>query len=354
MALPLSGVITLSDLQTEFGGTNPIGLNEYYRGGILVPNGPPQNAAIPTSGAISLSNFYGGQRAFTFTSTISSNTTDYNVSTAATAAGWDGVIPLIANITVGISVSVSATTTATPAFTVPSLPAGSSATIINNGNIYGFGGARGEYGAGNQNGKVGGVGLLVSYPTVVTNNLWIAGGGGGGGCGGDYIASDCYGTAGGIGGGGGSAIQILANLTLTNNGFVGGGGGGGGGGGSTAFGSPAGPVSASGGGGGGGQSFSGGTGGRGGCLRFYSLWPFTASDNGASGSSGSAGAGGFAGTVNGTPGGVGGNGGTYGVVGSDGGAGNQGIGAGGAAGRAVTTTSGTLTVSVVGTIYGAY
>lgn len=45
-------------LQTEFGGTNPISLNEYYRGGGLVPD-IPANSAVPTSGAISLSNFYG-------------------------------------------------------------------------------------------------------------------------------------------------------------------------------------------------------------------------------------------------------------------------------------------------------
>ena len=58
MALPSSGVLTLDDIQTEFGGTNPIDLSDYYRGGGLVPNSGP-NAAIPTSGAISVSDFYG-------------------------------------------------------------------------------------------------------------------------------------------------------------------------------------------------------------------------------------------------------------------------------------------------------
>lgn len=62
MAIPGSGTVTLAMLQTEFGGANPIGLNEYYRGGTYVPN-TGTNAAVPTSGAISLSNFYGAAAA---------------------------------------------------------------------------------------------------------------------------------------------------------------------------------------------------------------------------------------------------------------------------------------------------
>lgn len=58
MAMPSSGTITFAQLQTEFGGSNPISLSEYYRGGGLVPD-IAANAAVPTSGAISLSNFYG-------------------------------------------------------------------------------------------------------------------------------------------------------------------------------------------------------------------------------------------------------------------------------------------------------
>jgi len=58
MALPSSGVLTLDDIQTEFGGTNPIGLSEYYRGGGLVPD-TAGNAGIPTSGVISVTDFYG-------------------------------------------------------------------------------------------------------------------------------------------------------------------------------------------------------------------------------------------------------------------------------------------------------
>jgi hypothetical protein len=58
MALQTSGAISLLNLQTEFGGANPIGLNEYYRGGAYVPN-ISQNNNVPTGGSIALSNFYG-------------------------------------------------------------------------------------------------------------------------------------------------------------------------------------------------------------------------------------------------------------------------------------------------------
>ena len=37
MALQGSGTITLAQVQAEFGGSNPIGMNEYYRGGSYVP-----------------------------------------------------------------------------------------------------------------------------------------------------------------------------------------------------------------------------------------------------------------------------------------------------------------------------
>lgn len=57
MAIQTSGPIKLSDLQTEFGGTNPIRISEYYRG-LEVPEAP-QNQSVPTSGTISMSDFYG-------------------------------------------------------------------------------------------------------------------------------------------------------------------------------------------------------------------------------------------------------------------------------------------------------
>jgi len=61
MTLPLSGPISLGDIQAEFGGTDPIGLKEYYKGGayVLTTDYAPN---VPTSGPISLSNFYGAKK----------------------------------------------------------------------------------------------------------------------------------------------------------------------------------------------------------------------------------------------------------------------------------------------------
>lgn len=60
MAIPASGPLSLTDIQTEFGGSNPISLSEYYAGGGLVPAGTTGTyGAVPSSGAISVQNFYG-------------------------------------------------------------------------------------------------------------------------------------------------------------------------------------------------------------------------------------------------------------------------------------------------------
>ena len=48
MAITGSGQVSLADLQTEFGGSAPTALSEYYRGGSAgVPSGA---SAVPTSG----------------------------------------------------------------------------------------------------------------------------------------------------------------------------------------------------------------------------------------------------------------------------------------------------------------
>jgi hypothetical protein len=60
MALQTTGAITLAEIQTEFGGSNPISLSEYYAGGTYVPSGASgTNGAVPASGQISMSQFYG-------------------------------------------------------------------------------------------------------------------------------------------------------------------------------------------------------------------------------------------------------------------------------------------------------
>ena len=60
MALDASGTLSLGDIQTEFGGSNPIGMSEYYGDGDYVPDGSADGDgnAIPESGAIDISDFY--------------------------------------------------------------------------------------------------------------------------------------------------------------------------------------------------------------------------------------------------------------------------------------------------------
>ena len=60
MALQSSGLITLAQVQTEFGGANPISMSEYYRNGAYTT---ANNGNVPTSGTISLGNFYGAVKA---------------------------------------------------------------------------------------------------------------------------------------------------------------------------------------------------------------------------------------------------------------------------------------------------
>jgi hypothetical protein len=56
-----SGTVSILSVANEFGGTVPHSMSEYYRGGGRVPNSSINNA-VPVSGPISLSNFYGSRQ----------------------------------------------------------------------------------------------------------------------------------------------------------------------------------------------------------------------------------------------------------------------------------------------------
>ena len=91
MTLQSSGTITFAQIQSEFGGSNPIGLNEYYRGGANVPN-TTTNSSIPTSGTITTANFYSGSNAApawsmgNFTSQSNKTRNSYYYSNTLTAS----------------------------------------------------------------------------------------------------------------------------------------------------------------------------------------------------------------------------------------------------------------------------
>lgn len=59
--------ISLSAIQTEFGGSNPISISEYYAGGANVNSTQPN---IPSSGAIDFADFSGAQNTMQFSATL--------------------------------------------------------------------------------------------------------------------------------------------------------------------------------------------------------------------------------------------------------------------------------------------
>jgi hypothetical protein len=153
MAIPLTGTISLTDIQTEFGGTNPASLSEYYKGGayVLSTDYAPN---VPTSGKISLSDFYGARKTTVTTLTFTSVGDNF--------------------------------------FALP-------ATVVGNLSVTITGGGGGGGGSDSQSGAPGYSGLTVtgsSFPVSAGEivNCFVGGGGGAGGSGG------------GGGGGGGKII----------------------------------------------------------------------------------------------------------------------------------------------------
>lgn len=134
MTLPVSGAISFNNINVELGvsGTTQASLGQSsYR-----------TLAGVASGTISMSNFYGKSNQFAFT--ISSNQTNANLASLATAAGWNGSSKVVATIASGVY--ISSNSTGTPALTVNgSFPGG--VELINNGYIIGRGGNGGAGGS---------------------------------------------------------------------------------------------------------------------------------------------------------------------------------------------------------------
>lgn len=328
MALQTSGQISLNDVNVEIGnsGTSQIDMNSSAVRGLLER----------PSGQISLSDGYGKSSVFVFT--ISSNTQEANLSTLATAAGWDGSAEVEATVASGVYLWSNSTSTAGLTVNI------AGATITNNGYIIGKGGKGGSRSGNNAgSGLTGGPALSVASTsvTVVNNSGAYIAGGGGGGAASEDDASDFAGGGGGAGGGAGGdtgktngsggaggaigatgadALDIVSDDDGTIVTYLGGHGGGAGGGSGVCDGT--GGNTGSTGGGGGGRILPG-VGG---------------SPNAAGGSGGAAGA---YGNYN-----RGGGGGGWGASG-----GNSQDASGGAGGAAITGTAISLTNN--GTIYGS-
>jgi len=100
MPLPSSGALSMNDIAGEFGGSTPHSLSEYYASGALVLSGTSGTyGAVPSSGTISIQNFYGTANA-TPTGTYTTNNTsvlftgnmstgpDYSVRRTPPSSGW--------------------------------------------------------------------------------------------------------------------------------------------------------------------------------------------------------------------------------------------------------------------------
>lgn len=166
MALQTSGAISLGDIQTEFGGTNPISISEYYGAA----------SGVPASGTISISNFYGTSSIVIYTA---SNATNLDAGTAFGSAWTQAVAK---ELVIPSGVVIGSSTPSSPAITLPS-GMGGSLIIKNSGSIHGAGGA--------SNGGTGGDAILAQSAVTIQNNGVIYAGGGGGGQGGNgqYVAA---------------------------------------------------------------------------------------------------------------------------------------------------------------------
>jgi len=194
MALPSSGTITLAQIQAEFGGSNSISLSEYYRNGAYVTS---NNTSVPTSGTISLSNFYGAVKAITVT---------YQLIGAGGAGGhgnWNSYATTRAPSGGSSSITGAAITNLTAAGGLGGLDANLSPnpTYAGSGadSVYGPGGA----GARNYNSETvspGGAAPATSY------------GAGGGGGGGDRAGQ--YDSSGGAGSGGLAGTYLTGTWLL--------------------------------------------------------------------------------------------------------------------------------------------
>ena len=245
MTLPVSGPLSLLQIQGEFGGTAPISLSEYYKGAGHVTqysNAPH----VPYSGPIKISDFYGASQyvpqprsvtlydgqTFVVPSTIASGITATLLGASGGNGGndVDGGWPGYGGHLVSGTFSVSPGGTILASVGGPGVSGGSGAGPGTQGQG-GYGGVLGYYGgygggagyAGWSGGGGGGGGA-----SVVTYNgtpAVVAGGGGGGGGGGWHSngrPSQGYVSTGVPQGGQGQ--------DKWTNGSDGGGGGGGGGG----------------------------------------------------------------------------------------------------------------------------
>ena len=343
MALQSSGAISLLDIATEFGGSTPHSISEYYGAA----------SGVPSSGEISFDDFYG-------TSNVIDAVNEGNINGQANIqeATVSDYISSGGTFNIPANFWIWSDNVATPALIID-IPC----TIINNGFIIGKGGkgGNGQGTSGNtaQNGEDGGDAIKINSSVsnvTITNasGAYIAGGGGGGGA--TQNGPDDAGGGGGAGGGNGgysdnntpnnfgTGGQLNASGSDGTGGF-GGDGGEGGGRGGYAFTNTS-DSEYAGGGGGGGRILPASTQ----ADLTYGIVSFR--DKGKGGGGGVAGGNGYE-SGNNSRGAGGGGWGAAGGTGDSATGGGTGGGSGGAAGKAIEDSGNTYTLNNSGTIYGA-
>jgi len=221
MAIPSSGPISLDDIQTEFGGTNPIGLSEYYAGGSFVSSGTTGDSGpIPTSGEISIGEFYGSANRVTINLSNAGTASKQNIYTLASAdptysAG-------ITDVVYTNSGTLTSDVIGTAALKTGTFASGDTVKIVNTGLIIGKGG---DGGAGKNwpspatgnTGGAGGKALALQFGVTIDNTGGTIAGGGGGGAGGAAVSYTVQPSpknppsprqGGGSGGGGGAGTDV--------------------------------------------------------------------------------------------------------------------------------------------------
>ncbi len=154
MTIKTAGTISIQDIVNEFGGNVPHSLTEYYRGAGRVPD-IPQNNKIPTSGDISITDFYGSVNEMVITMTTGGLKDSFG-------SFWTANIPKRAVINKGVTRRLLEIGTGLSG----------SLTIDNHGEIQGASGAPS---------KAGGDAIVANANVTINNYGAIRGGGGGGG-----------------------------------------------------------------------------------------------------------------------------------------------------------------------------
>ena len=173
MALPTTGSIALSQVNTELGRTSTARVS--------LGEAEVRSLAGLANGAIGLGGLRGKSSQFTYT--ITSNQLQVNLRSAVLAAGWNGTSKVEAIVAAGIY--IWSDSTAVPALNMGgAFPGG--LTLINRGFIMGKGGD-GGYVQANRTTYVaptpGGPAIALSGPITINNANGHIGGGGGGGAG---------------------------------------------------------------------------------------------------------------------------------------------------------------------------